>query len=188
MFFIHRYAATILVPLIVLGLALFVSITCSLASLKILSGAEAPAVVLTSDYHDKAGGAGQATKVSTMYDWAKGVGAKAEVGLKEMDEVKLKQSQEDRLRAKRQRKVVDQVFAVIRENMINLRLNATAIFEEFDEDSSGFLSYWEFTKGLERLGVKLSDARLEMIMKDLDVDGTGQVSLVEFENALALNQ
>ena len=187
MFGHYRYAITILVPLVVLGLALFMSITCSLASLKILSGAEAPAVVLTSDYHDKAG-LQTSHKVSTMYDWAKGVGAKAEVGLKEMDEVKLKQSQEDRLRAKRQRKVVDQVFAVIRENMINLRLNATAIFEEFDEDSSGFLSYWEFTKGLERLGVKLSDARLEMIMKDLDVDGTGQVSLVEFENALALNQ
>ena len=79
------------------------------------------------------------------------------------------------------------MFAVIRENMVNLRLSATAIFNEFDEDNSGFLSYWEFTKGLERLGVKLSDSRMEMIMKDLDLDGSGQISLVEFENALALN-
>ena len=180
-------------PLVVLGLAVFLGFTCSVASLKLISGSEAPQIVLKSDYNEsssqaQAGSSAAPTKVSTMYDWAKGVGAKVDQGYQELDEVKAKQSQEDRIRIKRQRKLVDHVLSIIRENMINLRITAAAVFAEFDEDSSGELSYWEFTKGCERLGVKLSDARMEMVMRDLDGDGGGSISLVEFEHALALNQ
>jgi hypothetical protein len=169
----------------IIGLAVVIGFLCSVASLKILSGQEAPAVVLTSDFNEK--GSSAPVKVDTMYDWAKGQSAKADKSHGDGDEAKQMQSQEDRLRVKRQRKVVDQVLSIIRENMVNLRLTPQAVFNEFDHDHSGELSYWEFTKGLERLGVKLSDARLEMIMKDLDSDGGGNISLVEFENALALN-
>jgi hypothetical protein len=147
---------------------------------------EVPEIVLKSDYQESK--AGTPGKMATMYDWAKGVGAKVEQGQIEMEDVKQKQSQEDRVHMKRQRKLVDQVFSVIRENMVNLRLTPKAIFDEFDDDGSGELSYWEFVKGLERLGVKLSDNRLEMIMKDLDTDGGGSIDLAEFENAILLNQ
>lgn len=182
---VYRYLATVLIPLFILGLAVLIGFLCSVASLKILSGEETAAIVLTSDFNGK--GESGPSKIDTMYDWAKGQSAKADKSHGEGDEAKQMQSQEDRLRVKRQRKVVDQVLSVIRENMINLRLTPIAVFNEFDHDQSGELSYWEFTKGLERLGVKLSDARLEMIMKDLDTDGGGNISLSEFENALALN-
>lgn len=182
----YVYVATILIPVFIIGLAVVMGTLCSIASLKILSGQESAAVVLTSDFNEK--GNGGPIKVDTMYDWAIGQSTKADKSKQgEVDEVKQMQSQEDRMRMKRQRKVVDQVLTVIRDNMINLRLTPLAIFNEFDTDHTGELSYWEFTKGLERLGVKLSDARMEMIMKDLDTDGGGNISLSEFENALALN-
>ena len=152
-----------------------------------ISGSEAPAVVLQSDYNDKPS-LQESSKVSTMYDWAKGVGAKVEKGYTELDEVKVKQSREDRIRIKRQRKMVDQVLGVVRENMINLRITPQAMFAEFDEDGSGDMSFWEFTKGCEKLGVKLSDGRMEMVMRSLDQSGRGFVSLSDFEHALALNQ
>lgn len=176
-------------PIVVLGLAVFLAFMCSVASLKLISGSEAPQIVLKSDYNDTPGGGGGSAglRVSTMYDWAKGVGAKVEKGYRELDEVKVKQSQDDRLRVKRQRAMVDHVLSVIRENMINLRVTAATVFAEFDEDNSGELSYWEFTRGCERLGVKLSDGRMEMVMRSLDIDGGGDISLVEFERALALN-
>lgn len=182
-----RYAITILIPLIVLGAAIIAGTLCYLATLRILSVNEAPKVVIMSDYLDKQNN-GQVGRVSTMYDWAKGVGAKVDQGQKDADEVKVQQNQDDRVRMKRQRKLVDQVFSVIRDNMVNLRQSAANIFSEFDEDQSGELSYWEFTKGLEKIGVKLTDARMEMIMKDLDLDGGGSISLVEFEHAIALNK
>jgi len=152
-----------------------------------ISGSDAPQVVLKSDYNDKPSRQ-LPNKVSTMYDWAKGVGAKAEKGYTELDNVKVKQSQEDRLRIKRQRKMVDQVLGVIRENMINLRITEATIFAQFDTDGSGELSYWEFTKGCEMLGVKLSDGRMEMVMRELDGSGDGSISLAEFEHAIALNK
>jgi len=164
----------------------FMAFMCSVASLKLISGSEAPQIVLSSDYNDTPGSGGS-LRVSTMYDWAKGVGAKVEKGYRELDEVKVKQSQEDRLRVERQRAMVDHVLAVVRENMVNLRVSAATVFAEFDEDNSGELSYWEFTKGCERLGVKLSDGRMEMVMRALDSGGEGSISLVEFEHALALN-
>ena len=57
-----------------------------------------------------------------------------------------------------------------------------------DADQSGVLSYWEFMKGLERLGVKLSDNRMELVMRSLDDDGNGEIELSEFENALEITK
>jgi Ca2+-binding EF-hand superfamily protein len=182
-----RYLATILPPIVVLGLAVLLATSCYFASLKIISGSDAPQIVLKSDYNDTPSRQ-LPDKVSTMYDWAKGVGAKAEKGYTELDEVKVKQSQEDSLRIKRQRKMVDLVLGVIRENMINLRVSAAQIFAEFDDDNSGELTYWEFTKGCEKLGVKLSDGRMEMVMRELDGSGDGSISLAEFDHALSLNK
>lgn len=183
---LSRYAITVLIPIIVLGSAILAGILCSISSVKALTGKEEPDVVIISDFQDKQSGG--PSKVSTMYDWAKGVGAKVDQGKKDTDEVKVKDTEDDRVRLKRQRKIVDQLFSVIRENMVNLRQSAASIFDEFDNDKSGDISYWEFTKGLEKIGVKLSDTRLEMIMKDLDTDGSGTISLSEFEMAIALNQ
>jgi hypothetical protein len=180
------YAATTLMPLLVVGASAAVCLFHVIAQTRIFAKDEAPKIVLTSDY--RARKVGDFGPVSTMYDWAKGIGGRVEKGYVMEEAAQAKQNKEGRIRAKRQRMIIDEVLGVIRENMTNLRVSASGMFHEFDADESGSLSYWEFTKGLERLDVKLSDSRLEMIMSDLDEDGGGNIGLVEFENALALNQ
>ena len=180
-------AATAVTPVVVVGVALAFCILRALAHSKVLSSDEAPKIVLTSDFKLQ-NAENQVGPVKTMYDWAKGVGAKVEKSQGGVDDLREKQSKEDRIRAKRQAAIVDQVLGAIRENMTNLRISAATVFREFDADQSGVLSYWEFTKGLERLGVKLSDNRMELVMRSLDDDGNGEIELSEFENALEINK
>ena len=135
------YVALLLLPFFVVGAAIALCICRTIATAKIFAGNEAPKIVLTSDYRLHPGRKAGVGEVKTMYDWAKGVGAKAEKGFNDAEEVRVKQSKEERIQAKRQRAIIDQVFGVIRENMTNLRTTASAIFTEFDADQSGVLSY-----------------------------------------------
>jgi hypothetical protein len=46
-----------------------------------------------------------------------------------------------------------------------------------DGDKSGKLSYWEFSQGLKKLGLRFDKKQTELLINALDMDGDGQVSL-----------
>jgi len=49
-----------------------------------------------------------------------------------------------------------------------------------DTDKSGKLSYWEFSQGLKKLGLRLDKHQVETLLAALDKDGDGEVSIGEF--------
>ena len=55
------------------------------------------------------------------------------------------------------------------------------IFQELDTDGSGDLDKAELAKLLVRLGQKVSETSVDMLMEELDEDGGGEVSLSELE-------
>ena len=55
---------------------------------------------------------------------------------------------------------------------------------ELDTDKSGSLSYWEFSQGLKKLGLKLDKRQTEQLLSDIDTNGDGEVSIGEFVSAV----
>lgn|ERR1719195_470028 len=60
----------------------------------------------------------------------------------------------------------------------NQQLRST--FKLFDENGDGFIDAKELKQTLANLGNKLSDAQIEAIMKEADMDKDGKVSFAEF--------
>lgn len=44
-----------------------------------------------------------------------------------------------------------------------------------DNDKSGRLSYWEFSQGLKKLGLRFDKKQTELLIDALDTDGDGEV-------------
>ncbi|KAL0581448.1 translation elongation factor EF1B gamma [Marasmius crinis-equi] len=53
-------------------------------------------------------------------------------------------------------------------------------FKVFDKDGSGSISAAELRHVMESLGERLSDAEIDAMMKEADVDGDGTISYNEF--------
>jgi|MDSY01.2.fsa_nt_gb Ca2+-binding EF-hand superfamily protein len=53
-----------------------------------------------------------------------------------------------------------------------------------DTDRSGKLSYWEFSQGLKKLGLRFDKRQTEQLLHDMDRDGDGEVSIGEFVGAV----
>jgi Ca2+-binding EF-hand superfamily protein len=49
-----------------------------------------------------------------------------------------------------------------------------------DTDTSGSLTYWEFSQGLKKVGLRLEKAQVETLLAALDRDGDGEVSVADF--------
>ena len=49
-----------------------------------------------------------------------------------------------------------------------------------DTDKSGSLTYWEFSQGLKKIGLRLEKSQVETLLAALDRDGDGEVSVAEF--------
>lgn len=63
-------------------------------------------------------------------------------------------------------------------------MTPTDIFQLFDEDDSGLISYEEFRKMLPYLDIKISDAKAFRYFKLCDSDGSGEIDIDEFKVAL----
>jgi Ca2+-binding EF-hand superfamily protein len=55
-----------------------------------------------------------------------------------------------------------------------------AVFRKFDDDKSGHLNYDEFRKGLLYMGVPLNDKEFDLLCKEVDNDGGGDIDYAEF--------
>ena len=51
-------------------------------------------------------------------------------------------------------------------------------FDKFDEDGSGLLDEEEFAQAMHVLGLRLSKAEYQLLFKEYDADGSGEIDLV----------
>jgi hypothetical protein len=58
------------------------------------------------------------------------------------------------------------------------------LFQFMDDDGSGDITPEEFQLALKKLGVKLTNDEMEIVVKEIDEDGDGSISVSEFENAV----
>ena len=70
-----------------------------------------------------------------------------------------------------------------RNGLVELR----TLFDHMDADQSGSLSYEEFRNGLNDYGMDLTDSEVSDLLKLLDANGDGELSLEEF-SAIAKNE
>ena len=59
-----------------------------------------------------------------------------------------------------------------------------SVFRKFDDNKSGKLDYDEFRKGLQFVGVPLNDKEFDMLCKEVDNDGNGDIDYLEFVQVL----
>lgn len=59
------------------------------------------------------------------------------------------------------------------------------VFNRFDADRSGSLSFNELSNGLEELGIRVSTSEKMELLRRLDKDGDGEVAFMEFYNGLS---
>ena len=66
----------------------------------------------------------------------------------------------------------------------NQKLSAKELFDKYDEDKSGKISFAEFQKMLPNLGIELSMPKQIEYFLLCDKDGNGQIDFEEFKVAL----
>lgn len=64
------------------------------------------------------------------------------------------------------------------------RMRASDLFKKIDASGDGSLEGHELREGLKMLGMEVSDDEFNIVMKKIDKDGGGDVSLKEFDRAL----
>jgi len=58
--------------------------------------------------------------------------------------------------------------------------NFRQVFEEMDEDGSGRLDYGELRQAMIKLGIVLNQEQMSLLIKNIDIDGDGDVNYIEF--------
>ena len=58
--------------------------------------------------------------------------------------------------------------------------NFRHVFEEMDEDGSGRLDYEELRQAMIKLGIVLNEEQMNLLIKNIDIDGDGDVNYIEF--------
>jgi len=77
--------------------------------------------------------------------------------------------------------MLSQALARMRKKLVS-KFAAMQAFHQIDVDCSGYLDQHEFAAALNRLGVKLGKAQVELVFCSVDVDGSGEIDCEEFLN------
>lgn len=77
--------------------------------------------------------------------------------------------------------MLSQALARMRKKLVS-KFAAMQAFHQIDIDCSGYLDQHEFAAALNRLGVKLGKAQVELVFCSIDVDGSGEIDCEEFLN------
>merc|ERR1712216_524474 len=80
----------------------------------------------------------------------------------------------------------DEVMCTIRKDLNKRKTRMIDVFRVIDQSGDGILSTAEFRSGLGKLGFKPSDEDFSAVVQSLDKDGSGDVSIQEFDKALRL--
>lgn len=75
--------------------------------------------------------------------------------------------------------MLSQALARMRKKLVS-KFAAMQAFHQIDVDCSGYLDQHEFAAALNRLGVKLGKAQVELVFLSIDVDGSGEIDCEEF--------
>ena len=88
----------------------------------------------------------------------------------------------DEAKAKRLR--VEQLWKELSLHMRRRDISAKKLYRQFDESGSGELSYWEFFKGVQSIGISFDEEDTDLLMADVDVAGAGVVPYDAFYGKL----
>lgn len=75
------------------------------------------------------------------------------------------------------------VFRQISEKMEAKAKNVRTLFRSFDENADGTVSQHEFRKGLDNLGINLTDTEFTELMETVDEDNSNEIDYNEFANS-----
>ena len=70
--------------------------------------------------------------------------------------------------------------AALKAHYLQKKMDVTEVFAEMDTDGSGYLDRAEIEKGVATLGLLIGPEDFESMMKEMDPDGDGEVTLQEF--------
>merc|ERR1711871_961079 len=74
------------------------------------------------------------------------------------------------------RSILQQIADKVEQKAKNIRV----VFRNFDEDKSGTIDYQEFRKGIEHLGIILTDSDFQTLLDEVDNDRSGCIDYGEF--------
>merc|ERR1712100_493647 len=74
------------------------------------------------------------------------------------------------------RSILQQIADKVEQKAKNIRV----VFRNFDEDKSGSVDYQEFRKGLEHIGIILTDVDFQTLLDVVDNDKSGTIDYNEF--------
>jgi len=80
----------------------------------------------------------------------------------------------------------DEVMAKIKGMLNRRKVRAIDVFQFLDTSNNGEISREELMSGLARLGSKVSGEDVQVLLDHLDADGSGEISINEFFQALKL--
>ncbi len=80
--------------------------------------------------------------------------------------------------------VSGRVLSLLLDHATARRMNVLRVFHRFDVDESGQLDSDELLLAMSRLGIVISQADIQQLMRELDGDGGGTVSIAEFWQAV----
>ncbi len=80
----------------------------------------------------------------------------------------------------------EELLREVRSKMIASNLSAPELFQSYDIDKSGKISYDEFKATLRHLNVQLNDKECDRVVRIVDLDGDGEIETAEF-NRLCSN-
>eukprot|EP00930_Biecheleria_cincta_P006872 TRINITY_DN10795_c0_g1_i1.p1 TRINITY_DN10795_c0_g1~~TRINITY_DN10795_c0_g1_i1.p1 ORF type:complete len:530 (+),score=108.79 TRINITY_DN10795_c0_g1_i1:70-1590(+) len=80
----------------------------------------------------------------------------------------------------------DEVMARIKGMLNRRKVRAIDVFQFLDSSGNGEISRAELLSGLARLGSKVSEEDVQVLLDHLDTDGSGEISINEFFQALKL--
>jgi len=79
---------------------------------------------------------------------------------------------------------VEQLWVELSDYMRRRDISAKKLYRQFDESGDGELSYWEFFKGVQSIGVTLDEDDTDLLMADVDENNTGVVPFAAFSAKL----